>query len=154
MTLSDDVVSKLRISDMGFLMPEFRAKIERLIKYMQDRGHDPMVFETLRLPALQAEYFARGTSMQRDVRKSMHGHGLGADIICRKRQWDAVQAFWDCLRDGCKELWLQWGGLWTSPKDLPHVQWGKYPGVVTIELYAAFQARGLAGSWSDALRTT
>lgn len=145
--LSEAVVAALRISLLAYLAPGFRRKIDRVCERMRGEGHKPLIFETLRLAALQREYFARGTSKQRDVVRSMHCHGCAVDIICEDKQWNATAEFWDSLKRACAAEGLQWGGLWTSPVDKPHVQVGKYPGRVPDEVVVAFNRGGLAEVW-------
>lgn len=148
--MTDADLARMRQSSLGFLAPAFRVKVEHLVQMMEARGHDPMVFETLRLPAVQAEYFARKTSRQRDVLWSSHGHGLAVDVISKSRQWNFSPTWKADLKDICEVLQLTCGGLWKNPVDWPHVQWGAIAGAVPAELVAAYNRGGLYASWKFA----
>lgn len=150
MNLTDADLAKLRQSSLGFLAPAFRSKAEHLLQMMEGRGHDPVIFETLRLPAVQAEYFRRKTSRQKDVLWSMHGHGLAIDVISKSVGWNYSSEWKEDLQDICAELQLTCGGLWKNPVDWPHVQWGTIPGAVPKELVAAYNSGGLYASWKFA----
>lgn len=150
MALSDATVSLLRISSSGYLSPILRTRMHGWVDMMTARGHDPRVIETLRLPALQAEYFRRGTSKQRDVLRSMHGHGLAFDAISISRGW-SFTAEWKADAVECATACgLVCGGTWKSPVDWPHFQPIEVPGVVPDRLVAAFNAGGIAASWAAA----
>lgn len=145
--MTDADLARMRQSSLGFLAPAFRVKVEHLVQMMEARGHDPMIFETLRLPAVQAEYFARKTSRQRDVLWSTHGHGVSIDVISKSLLWGFSKDWKDDLKAICAELELTCGGLWKSPVDWPHVQWGSIAGVVPPGLVAAYNRGGLYASW-------
>jgi hypothetical protein len=145
--MTDDIVKQLRIRTPGYLMPEFAAAVKRVMERMEGKGHDPILFETLRLPALQAEYFRRKTSKQKDVLRSAHGHGIGADIISASDGWHFSPEWKKDLEEACKAEGLTCGGKWKSPQDWPHVQPGAIPGVIPDALVAAFNAGGIAASW-------
>jgi peptidoglycan L-alanyl-D-glutamate endopeptidase CwlK len=148
--MTDATLAALRIRHLGFLAPAMRIKVQHVVERMEAQGFDPLVFETLRLPQVQAEYARRGTSKQRDVLRSMHGHGLAVDIVSLTTYWSAPKAFWDALGEAARAEGLAWGGDWKSFKDLPHIQWGKYPGVVPNALVEAFNRGGLYASWEEA----
>lgn len=145
--IPDALIPALRIRSLGYLMPEFAASVRRVVERMEGRGHDPVVIETLRIAALQVEYHRRGTSKQKDVLRSMHGHGLAVDIISQSRGWDYSQAWKDDLVAACKAEGVTCGGLWKNPVDWPHVQHGAIPGAVPDALVAAFNTGGLTASW-------
>lgn len=148
MSLSRAELARLRIRSLGYLAPKFRTDILALVQMLEGRGHDPVIFETLRLPALQAEYFASGVSRQKDVLWSMHGHGLAVDIISAARGWDYSDEWKADLEACCKELGLTCGGRWTSPVDWPHVQHGSVPGKVPATFVSAFNSGGLHAVWT------
>lgn len=146
--LSDAVVAQLRIRSLGYLAPAFRAKVVRVCERMEGHGHDPVVFETLRLPALQAEYFRRGTSRQRDVLRSMHAYGLAVDLISQSAGWNYSDEWKADLILSAKAEDLTIGGLWKNPVDWPHLQWGTIPGAVPDVLVSTFNSGGLAAVWA------
>lgn len=148
MALSDATIALLRIDSPAFLAPKFAAAVTRVQERMRGEGHKPRLFETLRLPALQAQYFANGTSGQQDVLRSFHGTGMAADIICADREWNATPQFWDAYRRACVAESLQWGGLWSKPVDKPHCQLGVFTGRVPDAIVAAMNSGGLAAVWA------
>ena len=145
--MTDEQLATLRQSSLGFLAPSFRVSVEHLLQMMEARGHDPVIFETLRLPSVQAEYFRRKTSRQRDVLRSMHGHGGAVDVISKSKGWKFSQEWKDDLKEVCATLQLTCGGLWKNPVDWPHVQVGTIAGVVPDALVAAYNRGGLYASW-------
>ena len=147
MPLAEEVLQALRINHPGYLAPKLRVQQVALFEMMTARGHDPVLFETLRLPKLQAEYYTRKTSRQRDVLRSMHGHGLAFDVISQSRGWNYSDDWKQDLQECCTATGLTCGGLWKNPVDWPHVQWGTIPGAVPDTLVAAFNAEGIVGSW-------
>jgi hypothetical protein len=145
--MTDAEKGRLRVRSLGYLAPAFREQIVVLLQMMEARGHDPVVFETLRLPALQQVYFEEGASRQRDVLKSMHAYGLAADIISQSKGWNYSQQWKDDLREICATLGITCGGLWKSIVDWPHVQWGGIPGAVPQRLIDLFNTAGLSAVW-------
>ena len=145
-SLSDADLARLRVRSLAYLAPKFRAKVIAVRERLEGEGFDPLIFETLRLPALQAEYFARGTSKQQDVVRSMHGHGLAVDFISIHSGWDDPK-FFEAVQRIAVAQGLVSGAAWSSPNDPPHVQWGSVPGKVPDELVAAFNAGGMLASW-------
>jgi hypothetical protein len=148
MAMTEAQLRSLRIRDRGLLAPKFNDQVTALLQIMEAEGHDPVIFETLRLPQLQAEYFARKTSRQKDVRRSMHGHGLAVDVISLSKGWEYSTEWKKDLQAACEKIGLTCGGLWTKPVDWPHVQWGGVPGAVPDHLVAAYNHGGLYASWA------
>jgi hypothetical protein len=146
--MTDAVLAQLRLRSLGFLAPRVRTAVVNVVDRLSAQGFDPLVFETLRLPQVQAEYFRRGTSKQRDVLRSMHGHGLAVDIISQSRLWKPEAGFWTALGEAARAEGMAWGGDWRSFKDLPHIQWGRFPGVVPDDVVRAFNTGGLHAVWS------
>jgi peptidoglycan L-alanyl-D-glutamate endopeptidase CwlK len=121
-----------RTGDMTLLAPAFRAAVEHSIAECIAKGLDAIVYETYRSNELQALYYTRGRTVRppsQPVTNAMsnlyswHGYGLAVDVIHRKKEWDAGDAWFEQVavvfeRNGCK-----WGGHWRS-RDLPHFQWG------------------------------
>ncbi len=148
--LTEEQLRMLRIRDRGLLAPKLNAQVTDFKRMMEARGHDVLIFETLRLPQLQAEYFRRKTSRQRDVLRSMHGHGLAFDAISISRGWNFTDKWKEDVRDICAALGLTCGGLWKSPVDWPHIQWGALPGAVPDSLVVAYNTGGIYASWEAA----
>lgn len=122
--LSPATVDALRIRDTAYLAPGFRRKLHQIVAAMEARGQPAVVFETLRLPALQRHYFASGVSKASDAWSSWHAYGLAADVIHAAKQWDAPESFWAALREEVHRVECAWGGDWASFVDRPHVQHG------------------------------
>jgi peptidoglycan LD-endopeptidase CwlK len=120
-------------SSLEPLAPKFRANVEELLNRMREKGHDPMVVESLRTDARQKFLYGFGrdyddgrgvVTHSQDADESWHGFGLAVDIISRSKQWDAPPRFWADLGALAAALGLSWGGAWHSFKDKPHVQHG------------------------------
>ena len=151
--MTDAVVAQLRINQLGYLAPVLRRRAQSLTEMMTARGHDVRIFETLRLPALQQEYFRRGTSRQKDVLRSAHGHGLGFDflpVVKGAITW-TLSADWKAdVLECAKACDLKCGGEWKSLVDWPHFQPIEYPGVVPSVWIEAFNRGGLHEVWTVA----
>jgi hypothetical protein len=101
------------VNDLGVLSPVFREKLELLLGRMAADGFDHLVWETYRSPERALELEQRGTG----VRLSQHTLGLAADIIDRRRYWNASPAFVAALHRHALEL-----GLGRVDGDAWHVQ--------------------------------
>lgn len=146
--LSEAELARMRVRSLGYLAPKMREAAVAMVERLEGEGLDPLIFETLRLPALQAEYFRKGASRQQDVLHSMHGHGLAFDIISIKSGWNDPAFFIAAERVGLA-LGLTAGRKWKNPNDPPHFQWGSVPGAVPDSLIVAFNRRGIIGSWTE-----
>lgn len=141
-------------ADLSKLAPRFRTAVERVLAEMKDHGHTPMVFEAFRSPERQAflhgfgrEYDdGRGKVTASPAGHSWHEYGLGVDVICAKRGWDAPPAFWRALGSAARGAGLTWGGDWSHP-DLPHIQWGKCRPSPSDEGRRLLKQGGLAAVW-------
>lgn len=149
-TLNDAQLQLLRINHVGFLAPLMQQRARAFTEMMTGRGHDPLIFETLRLPALQVVYHARGVSKQSDVLRSMHGHGCAFDCISVSRGWNYTPRWKADALECAKACDLKCGGEWKSPVDWPHFQLIEFPGIVPDTFVRAFNADGLHGVWAVA----
>lgn len=134
-----------RIRNMARCAPRFITKVDFVMARMVERGHDPVVFETLRTQERQNFLFGFGRDYD-DGRgivthaasafDTWHGFGLGVDIISRSREWDETYVeFWRDLRLFATEAGLASGDDWDRDgvpgendpdehfHDKPHVQW-------------------------------
>lgn len=100
------------------LVPAFRERIEELVKRMNEKGHDPWVYETWRSLERAEDLAARGAGKI----NSMHRYAVAADIISRTYKWGAGELFWNDLGLIAHDLKLTWGGTFHSRIDKPHVQ--------------------------------
>ncbi len=111
-------------SNLSGLQPDFRAKVERVLRRLQAKGWQPRVAEGRRTRAQQAEKVRRGYSR---TMNSRHLTGRAADIVDRRWGWEGPAAdtnhrFWRDLGAAAKAEGLTWGGDWRSFKDVAHVQ--------------------------------
>ena len=148
--MTDKEKAALRIKSLAFLAPKMRTALQNVIDRMEGKGHDPTVFETMRVAALQVAYFEGGVSKQRDVLRGMHAYGLAADIISISKGWNYSKAWKEDLAAACKAEGLTCGGEWKTFVDWPHIQWGKYPGAPSDALVAAYNTGGLHAAWVEA----
>lgn len=119
-------------NDPAKLLAPFRARVEKLLVRMSERGQKSKLHETYRSPERAQAMVDAGKSRARGG-KSMHCYGAAADVICARHGWV-------CEKVGCKHytvlgeeaeaLGLTWGGNWDGDNvtreqrehDLPHVQ--------------------------------
>jgi hypothetical protein len=154
--------------DVDLLAPKFKTKIQRLLLNLTERGHDPIIAETMRDDERQK--FLHGFGRLYDDGRGVvtkastsattwHGFGLAVDIVSRKHGWNAPAAFWTALGEECRTLGLCWGNDWDmdgipverdpdeSFGDRPHVQWApmrRYPSPAAKQIR---DERGLEGLW-------
>jgi len=104
----------------------------RMINLCADAGVAVLITQGLRTWEEQDELYAQGRSKPGKVvtnakgGQSWHNFGLAFDIVVLdsvgKAEWDTSHHGWkEAARIG-KSLGLEWGGDWTSFKDLPHFQ--------------------------------
>jgi hypothetical protein len=116
--------------------PRLRGKVMLLITKLEDRGRDPIVYESVRTHERQQYLYGFGRSYDdpgdprgivtysQDGDDSWHFYGLAVDIISKSKGWGAPPSFWVDLGQAARSVGLHWGGDWRK-KDLPHVQWGE-----------------------------
>lgn len=148
--MTDAEKARLRIKSLAFLAPKMRVKVQNVIDRMTARGHDPFVFETMRVAALQVVYFEEKVSKQKDVLRGMHAYGLAVDLISASAGWNYSKAWKTDLAEACKAEGLTCGGEWKTFVDWPHIQWGKYSGAPSDALVAAYNTGGLHAAWIEA----
>jgi hypothetical protein len=134
-----------RQRNLALCAPRLVTRVNLLLLRMGERGHDPIVFETLRTQERQDFLYGFGRDYDDDrgvvthaasAFDTWHGYGLGVDIISRAREWDETYtAFWTDLRVFATELGLASGDDWDRDNvpgendpdehfhDKPHVQW-------------------------------
>jgi hypothetical protein len=134
-----------KISSMALCAPRFVKQVDILMASMVERGHDPVVFESLRTQERQAYLYGFGRRYDDGrgvVTKAVtamdgwHFFGLAVDIISRKRLWDdSYVEFWTDLRILGTETGLCSGNDWDRDNvpgendpdehfhDKPHIQW-------------------------------
>lgn len=132
-----------RCSDLAYLQPKFRAKVEALLARMHAQGFDAIAWETYRTPARAKLLSDRGTGIapraDGTIPIGMHQLGLAVDIVSKSKMWTPPKAFWDALGYEAEALGLTWGGRWKRV-DKPHVQ--SVPVAQQNAMRARFKARG------------
>lgn len=112
----------MRHTDLKFLLPHFRTKVELVLTQLAARGYTPQVWETLRSVEKAAENARKGVGSA----NSLHIWGGAVDIICKNHKWGCFKqspicGFFDELGQIARANGLFWGGDWKS-RDCPHVQ--------------------------------
>lgn len=114
-------MTRFKSDDVNLLLPSFALHVMDVVADLQDAGHKPVVFDTLRTPEEAAKFAKRGTGSK----NSMHLYGVAADIICGDHGWDCAKhkcGFYDLLGKVAEERGLVWGGRWKRV-DKPHIQY-------------------------------
>lgn len=116
------------------LAPGFRIGLECTLDRMRRGKWQPLVQETLRSDALQRRYYAKGRTAPgprvtnaRDVIATVHGYGLGADVISAVHGWKSPRFFYWLGQHG-ETCGLVAGAFWKKFPDGPHVQTGAWDG--------------------------
>jgi peptidoglycan L-alanyl-D-glutamate endopeptidase CwlK len=134
--------------DVKQLHPELQVLVKKLIAECKKQGIDIKIGECLRTVAEQDALYAKGrtvagrkvTNAKGSTYSSMHNWGVAFDFYLDedvdkdgKTSDDAynnkTHLFEKVGKIG-QALGLEWGGSWTSIKDLPHFQlkkWGSTP---------------------------
>jgi peptidoglycan L-alanyl-D-glutamate endopeptidase CwlK len=130
-------------------------KAHQMIDQCSAKGVTILITQALRTWAEQDALYAQGRTTpgkivtQAKGGQSYHNFGLAFDIVpidaIGKADWDTSHPAWATAEEIGKSLGLEWGGDWTSFKDLPHFQ---LSGGVTLEsLREIYQEGGLASCW-------
>ncbi len=112
------------------LNPQFRKKVELVLKELKEDGFKAKIFYGWRSQAVQLELFSKKRSK---VKFSFHNatkkdgtpNAYAVDIIDSRYGWsnkDETKKFWQALGKAAKNQGLYWGGDWKSFKDWAHVQ--------------------------------
>lgn len=128
--LHQDTWDALTDRRIKLLHPAIRAKVKELIiRLEREHGKKARVVSGLRSMQEQAALYAQGRSKPGPIvtkakpGQSLHNFGLAIDIVEIKNgaalwnnpDWERIGAFGESLG-------FEWGGRWTSLKDLPHLQ--------------------------------
>jgi len=123
-----------RISSRESLTPFMQVQVHLLFDRMQKRGHDPMLFETLRVPERQDWLYGIGRThhltlngkRRRPVTWTHHSehfavseddpHAEAFDVISRSCGWDDP-VFFKALGQEARKL-----GLYQIPQEQCHIQ--------------------------------
>lgn len=118
--------------DWARLQPQFRHRLLTLLDIARERhGYEVVLLEGYRSPARQAQLAALGPATTLATpERSRHQAGLAADLafvregrllLSERDPW-TLQAYRH-LGEIATTLGLQWGGEWSSLRDLGHVEW-------------------------------
>jgi peptidoglycan LD-endopeptidase CwlK len=123
----DDYVTNTRIEK---LHPAIRSKVREFINEAARRGIFLRITSGLRTFGEQAELYAQGRTKPGKIvtnarpGSSFHNYALAFDVVEMKDGkglWENPN--WDAIGQLGKSLGFEWGGDWTSFKDLPHFQY-------------------------------
>ena len=110
-------------NNVELLWNPFRAKIEILLKRMNQRGFDPKPFETMRSLERQKWLYGYGRNHHIGLKpktwtmNSRHIPGKAVDIVSKSRWWDWPE-FFIALKVEAKKL-----GLKVLDVEQCHVEW-------------------------------
>lgn len=110
--------------------PDLREKIEAIQAVMEQEGFDLRPIEGYRSPERQATLLASSSGVTgAGAWSSCHNYGLALDAaiyINDQPSWNTndshVLAGYKRYGELAEMLDLNWGGRWTSPVDMPHVE--------------------------------
>ncbi|MDP4095486.1 M15 family metallopeptidase [Paenibacillus sp. P96] len=140
MTLTLEYVMSKSAKKLEGLLPVVRTATERLIQRSFATGIPIVITQGLRTVAEQNELYAQGRSKPGQVVTNASGgysfHNFGVAVDFALLLPDGRSVSWDTSRDGNadrkadwmqvvsigKALGFEWGGDWTSFRDLPHFQ--------------------------------
>lgn len=119
---------------LDVLAPGFRQPLECMLARQRKGGWRPLVQETMRSDALQRRYYAKGRTAPgprvtnaKDVRATVHGYGMAADVISAVDGWSNPRFFY-WQGQHAEACGLVAGAFWTRFPDAPHVQAAAWAG--------------------------
>lgn len=133
-----------RNTDLAFLHPELRLRIQDLLETLQQESIPFQLFEGFRTPERQAELFSRGRTERGDIVtdatawQSYHQYGAAADFVLNiDGQWSwstekGLKAHWKRLHElgrkvGLEPLSWEWPHLQLANVSLADLRAGQYP---------------------------
>ena len=132
--------------------PELKKRVTQLIENLAGQSMDVRVVQGLRTFAEQDALYEQGrTKPGKRVTnakggQSNHNYGLAVDLCPFKNgnpDWNDTAGF-KAIGSEAKKLGLEWGGDWTSLKDMPHVQ---LRGLSVKECQACYKKNGIQSVW-------
>jgi LysM repeat protein len=146
-------VSAQRLST---LHPRLAELGTRLLGQCAAAGLALMVTQGLRTMEEQDALYAQGRTTPGKIvtnaraGQSYHNFGLAFDVLVLdamgKAQWSASHPGWRQAGLAGEALELEWGGRWTSFKDLPHFQ---FTGGLGLERCRTLFSSGLPAVWAE-----
>jgi hypothetical protein len=113
-----------RNNDINTLVLYIIPRVNAIMRAMQSRGFDPVIFEAKRTDERQKWLYGIGRTHHKTQRpvtwtmQSKHLVGKAVDIISKTRLWD-WEAFYDALEEEAKKH-----GMHTIPNERCHIQYG------------------------------
>ena len=123
------------------LTPEMQVLANKFLADCTEASIDVMVTCTFRSFEEQDDLYAKGRTTPGSIvtkargGESPHNYGMAFDIVPiehGKPVWDTTDPIWAIVGILGQAAGLEWGGAWTTFKDLPHFQrpnWKEYIGV-------------------------
>lgn len=144
------------VSAIDVLAPKLQVALRAALAEMEREGLEAMVYETERSHLTAVTYYKRGrppthayprpVTAAPDETYTWHGYRLSADIIHRRLEWEAGDAWFSKMASIAKRYDMKWGGDWTSP-DFPHVQWARCKASPSNEARRILREHGVVGVW-------
>ena len=112
-----------RESSLDALWPPFRNRVDVLFKRMEERGYDPVAFETRRSWKRQRWLYGYGRKHHKDKKpitwtmKSRHIVGKAVDVVSKEYWWSSKK-FYRVLHEEARKLGLYWLRMETC-----HIEW-------------------------------
>lgn len=151
-------MSIVRIN-LALLYPPFAAKVLELQTICASKGVHYYLTLGTRDEKEQNLLYAQGRQLPGPIvtnsrfGKSAHNFGIGVDFTHDSNldkpglQPDWKPENYKLLGEEAVKLGLEWGGNWTSFKDLPHVQFKLPNGLLLGDLHKAYMSGGLQAAW-------
>jgi phage tail protein X len=150
--------ARLNADRLGTLHPIVAVRGHSMLELCAHAGLSLLVTQALRTWEEQNALYAQGRTAPGPIvtnakgGESYHNFGLAFDIVVLdsigKADWDTAHPGWAQAAQLGKSAGLEWGGDWTTFKDLPHFQ---YTGGLKIADCRALYANqgGVASVWAN-----
>lgn len=112
-----------RQNDINLLVPYVADRVRRIFAAMENRGFDPIAFETLRTPERQRYLYSIGRTRQRQRKpvtwtlNSNHFKGKAVDVVSKSRWWNWPAFFAALKQEANRE------GMKVLSKERCHIEW-------------------------------
>lgn len=116
--------------DLSLLHPIVKQNAELFLEHCKKLGYNIAVSETMRSKERQDYLYAQGrtrpgavvTNAKGSDMSSYHQWGLALDIFQNVKGAEYEQDFLQEVGKIAESFGFEWGGRWTSFKDMPHIQ--------------------------------
>lgn len=141
--------------------PAVATRVRAMVELLAQGGIEILITQGLRTWDEQDALYAKGRTVppigdkyivtKAKGGKSFHNFGLAVDIVIvdaiGKADWDTTHPGWAAAAKAGKSVGLEWGGDWTTFKDLPHFQFVNE--LKLAQCQDLYKADGLAGVWAQ-----